>query len=718
MRSHVPSASLPVAALIAVALAPPASHAELEEVTVTAQRREQSQSDVPFSLVTLSGDDAADYLEAGEDIRALSARIPSLNAESSNGRVAPRFYIRGLGNTDFDLAASQPVQVLVDEIPMENVILKSFPLFDIERVEVLRGPQGTLFGRNTPAGTIKFDTVKPSQDFDAYVNTTVGTLGTVNARGAIGGGLTDNLSARISILTQNRDDWVDNDFTGETNALGGFGEVAYRAQLLYQTDSFSALVSAHGRNLDGTSSIFRANIFTTGSNELNENFDRDVVFFDEGDNNEQEYDSYGGLIRLEGAFANDMTLTALGSWETTEGFSIGDIDGGFGASFAPPFGPGFIPFNSVTRDSIDTLDQFTGEVRLASADDGPFTWQVGALYFTQAFDITTAPFFVGPTTVSHENDSWALFGQGSYALLDNLVATAGVRYTDDSRDFNVLQLFGESATGLGPEFSPSVEDEEVTWDLALNLGLTDEVTLFTRYARGFRAPTIQGRDVAFFGLPSVADSETVDSFEIGAKSEFGAFRSNVAVFYYQVDDQQLSAIGGEGNLVQLVNADRATGFGIEGDLEAVFDLGDASSLLMRVGGSYVDTEIKDDTLLVAPCGSGACTPTDPLVDGNALVDGNPLPQAPGFTLSLLARYTLDLGAAQFFLYQSEEFFTDDAYEGAVRTGVNWNDGRYEIAAFGRNITDNEFARGAVDFNNLTGFVNDPRVWGVTFSARY
>ena len=102
------------------------------------------------------------------DIRFLNAKIPSLSIESSFGRSFPRFYVRGLGNTDFDLNASQPVSLVVDEVVQENAILKGFPVFDVERVEVLRGPQGTLFGRNTPAGLVKFDTVKPSQEFDGY----------------------------------------------------------------------------------------------------------------------------------------------------------------------------------------------------------------------------------------------------------------------------------------------------------------------------------------------------------------------------------------------------------------------------------------------------------------------------------------------------------------------------------------------------------------------
>ena len=268
--------------------------AQLEEVIVTAQKREQGIIDVPLSIATLSGERFTSIFEGGADIRGLSARIPGLYAESSNGRVAPRFYIRGLGNIDFDLAASQPVSIIMDEVVKENVVLKSFPLFDIERVEVLRGPQGSLFGRNTTAGIIKFDSYKPTQEFEGRAKLDVGELGTLNFDGAIGGGLTDTLSGRIAVLYQNRDDYIDNDFTGKSDALGGFEENAVKGFLLWEpSETVSLLFGAHWRDLEGTSATFRANIFDTGSNKLNENYDRETVYFNAGDNNPQEYDSTG-----------------------------------------------------------------------------------------------------------------------------------------------------------------------------------------------------------------------------------------------------------------------------------------------------------------------------------------------------------------------------------------------------------------------------------------
>ena len=182
----------------------------VEEVTVTAQKRPEDIQKIPLAVSTLSGTDLSIIMTAGPDIRAISGRVPSLTLESSFGRAFPRFYMRGLGNTDFDLNASQPVSMVVDEVVMENPIVKGMPLFDLDRIEVLRGPQGTLFGRNTPAGVIKFDTKRPTQDFDANFRVSYGTYNNIDVNGGVGGALSKTLSARFSALYQGQGDWVDN----------------------------------------------------------------------------------------------------------------------------------------------------------------------------------------------------------------------------------------------------------------------------------------------------------------------------------------------------------------------------------------------------------------------------------------------------------------------------------------------------------------------------
>src|SRR6186713_1780003 len=169
----------------------------LSDIVVTATRRSENLQDIPLSVATISDETLAAVNAGGADIRGLSGRVPSLNIESSFGRTFPRFYIRGLGNTDFDLNASQPVSLVYDDVILENPILKGFPAFDVDRVEVLRGPQGTLFGRNTPAGIVKFDTVKPGKG-NNYARISYGTYSTINAEGAVGGQVSDTVAVRLS----------------------------------------------------------------------------------------------------------------------------------------------------------------------------------------------------------------------------------------------------------------------------------------------------------------------------------------------------------------------------------------------------------------------------------------------------------------------------------------------------------------------------------------
>ncbi len=743
MRNAILAAAIAAALPIPAAWAQtPAAAATLGEVIVTAQRRSENIQEVPISVSPLEGERLAAMFEGGGDIQVLATRVPSLYAESSNGRLAPRFYIRGLGNSDFDLAASQPVSIIVDEVVLENVILKSFPLFDLERVEVLRGPQGTLFGRNTPAGIVKFDTRKPSQDFGGDFSLSYGDLGSMTIEGAVGGGLSDTVSARVSAIYHERDDWIDNTFTGDSDAMGGYDEYAYRAQLLIEpSDNFSALLNIHGRDINGTASIFRANVLGPGSDGFNSNYDRDSVSYDEGNNNPQSAEGLGGSLKLDFKFGGDMTLTSVTAYETTESSSEGDIDGGFGADFLdflpPPYvgpcppgsavGDPCIPFPSHTIDGIDDLDQLTQEIRISSQASDRLFWQAGAFYFDSEFSVTTNPFFAPPTTLTHQNTAWAVFGHVSYDVTDALTVTGGARYTDDQKDLDI----DSSPNGFAPPHT-DVSDSQVSGDLSALYKVNDQFNIYGRLASGFRAPTIQGRNIAFFEPPSTANSETITSIEAGFKSQLAGdrVRFNGSVFYYEVKDQQLSAIGGAGNLVQLVNADKGTGMGF--DLEGEFLVTDR--FLVTAGLSYTDTEIDDSSLVVAPCGSGLCTVLDSLdIDGNAIVDGNSFTQAPDYIATITARYGIPMannsefffltdwafqGKTQFFIYESAESFSNDTFEGGARIGYSHDGGKWEVALFGRNITDEENVKGAIDFNNLTGFDNEPRIIGASFKTRF
>ena len=185
---------------------------------------------------------------------------------------------------------------------------------------------------------------------------------------------------------------------------------------------------------------------------------------------------------------------------------------------------------------------------------------------------------------------------------------------------NEKKLFDTNGTASVPFDPITVDDQRISGDLSLNHKLNSEVSVYARYAHGFRGPSIQGRDAAFGSAPSVAESEVMDSFEIGFKADLldDTLRFNGAVYYYSIDDMQFTAIGGTDNLTQLINADRGTGKGFEFDVKWLA----TDNILLTAGYSFNDTEIDDPNLLVAPCGSGQCTVTDELVDGFAAVDGN------------------------------------------------------------------------------------------------
>lgn len=723
-----------IAASAATLLVPLAAEAqEVETITVTAERHSEDLQSVPISVDTLTGEQLDSIYQSGEDIKALANNIPGLYAESSNGRVAPRFYIRGLGNTDFDLAASQPVSIIMDGVVMENTVLKSAPIYDQENVEVDRGPQGTLFGRNTTAGIIKFTSVAPTDTLDGFLTGSYGELGSASVQGAVGDGISDTLSFRASGEWVHRDNYIDNAYTGVNNALGGYDEEAGRIQLLFKpSDDFSLLLNVHGWSLNGTAAVFRANIIGPGNDHINSNYVYNKVWFDGGfvsptsQNNPQEYNTEGTSLTATYDFAG-MKLTSITGYEYTHGYSRGDIDGGYVDSTGS--GPGLIFFDSDTQDGLDYLHQYTEELHLASDTGAPLFWQVGALYFYTDYQDTTNPFYIPPTAVRQSNVSGALFGQASYAVTNDLKITGGVRWTSDVKGMTAAGPLDTITTPV------KVSGSNVSWDLSADYIVNDDVNLYARVASGFRGPSIQGRNIAFNNPPgnySTARSETVQSYEAGIKTELAdhSIRLNLDGFSYYVHNMQFSAVGGAavGNSVILLNAHGGLAYGMESDAEwAATD-----NLLFTLGASWTHTEIRDPNLETSPCAQ--CTVTNPIdpLTGAAEVNGNPFPQAPDYQLSLTAHYTYPLanggalvaytnwwiqGYTNFFLYKSAEFHTNGNYEGDLRLAYDFPNKTYELAVYAQNVTNKKNLQGGIDFDDNTGFVSDPRVIGVAFTVR-
>lgn len=722
----------------------------LNEIVVTAERRPENQQDVPVSVAVIPASQARDYTASGDDtLLALSGKVPGLYVESSTGRIFPRFYIRGLGNVDFYLGASQPVSIIQDDIVLEHVVLKSNPVFDVNQIEVLRGPQGSLFGRNTTAGIIKFDTIRPSQTYEGRATASYGSYNSVNIDAGVGGPIIqDKLAFRISALYQHRDDYIDNSYAGPSadgttvpkkNAAGGFNERDVRLQLLATpTETLSILASGHARWYDGTATVFRRGALNLGSNKIT-----GVQFtsarWDEGADNPQRYDTTGGSLHVNWDLGG-VTLTSITGYETLSGRSRGDTDGGAAADFG---NAGF----GESMGRVKGLDQWTEEFRVASNGAGPLKWQVGAMYFDSR-DITDfyqRGYFLTGTArnpnnwvrLHNMNTSWALFGQVSYEIAPKLTITAGGRVTEDTKTTDLLKT-ADTAAGVVTYTGRRhvrLSDTQPSWDLSARYEINPDLSVYARVAKGFRGPTIQGRSAVFNADFTTANSEKILSWEAGVKSQIGrTLRFNLSGFYYTVDDIQLNGNDANGNGV-LLNANKAKAYGMEADL----DWRPVRNLSIQAGLSLLHSEIDDKNLEAQVCAFGGavtCTVLDPLRKQGSLflakIDGNPLPNAPEYNLSLNARYDIPLansgrvfvatdwnlqGYTNFVLYETKEFTANGNFEGGLKIGYAAPNDAWELAGFVRNITNEMNLKGVIE-NYRAAVLNEPRVFGVSLSGKF
>ncbi|WP_242512430.1 TonB-dependent receptor [Pseudolysobacter antarcticus] len=727
--------------------------ASLSTVTVTAEHREEDLQKVPLSVGVLQGDAMRDFTTGGDDtLLALSGKVPGLYAETTTGRIFPRFYIRGLGNIDFYLGASQPVSIIQDDVVLEHVVLKSNPVYDMDEVEVLRGPQGSLFGRNTTAGIIKFDTIKPSQEYSGREQLSYGSNNTLSFDGGFGGPISDTASFRVSALYQHRDNWVDNTYNGPSadgtvtpkkDAMGGYDDRNVRLQLLLSpNENLSILASAHARDYSGTSTLFLRNAIQKGSSDVD--VPRDRVAYDEAHGNPQAYNTYGGSLKAIYDFGG-ISLTSITAYETTSGFSRGDTDGGAAVDF---------PFNGIpngygqSMGQIRDLDQITQEFRLASTGNDPLQWQTGAYFFdgSDTTDFYQRAWFLTPPAnnpnnwvrLRDTNTSWAVFGQLSYKLTDALTFTGGLRETEDSKRTRLLKT-ADSVAGISTytgRRDVSLSARTPSWDLSAMYALNPDISIYGRVARGFRGPTIQGRSAVFNSDFTTANSETILSWEAGVKSSLldNRLRLNIAGFTYTVHDIQLNGNDSDGNGV-LFNANKALAHGLEADL----DFRPIQNLSLTAGLSLLHSEIRDKRVYAQVCalnGIVVCTVMDPTITLGtrtfAQIDGNPLPNAPKYSINLAARYDIPVNASDsvfisgdwnkqgftsFVLYDTKEFVANGNFEGGLKLGYSGNNGGYEAAVFVRNITNEKNLKGVIE-NYMAAVYNEPRTIGVSFNYKW
>lgn len=707
----------------------------LEEVVVTAQKRSESVQDIPISVTALSGD--AMKTMGMTSAKDLANAVPNMNWIASEGTNVSNIYIRGVGDASFHLNQVGAVGIYIDEVSQNAPAASNFSLFDLERVEVLRGPQNTLFGRNTTGGAIQFVSRKPrlDEDTNGHLNLSYGRLNQLEADGAVGFSLSDSIAARLAISTVSRGDWIDNRTTGDE--VGGFERNAGRFQLLWAaSDDVDVLFNIHGGAGRGDGVYYKM-IGTQDPNDPSApcpTFSKNPGngcgdfggFVDSDDFGENfsgtdplrlDTDLNGGFVNISWEFPA-FTLTSLTAYEESEGIRSEDTDGG--------------PFALFEFHQIGETEQYSQEFRLVSPGEDQLRWIAGLYYFFEDALYTQTvrpiagppalpganPFTVLPgTIVDQENEVWSVYGQIDYDLAENLTLTVGLRYVEETKEagidayvgnggqYGFGELIGPAQLRLNPLVNlPPVAFEE-TWRewggrLALEYRYSSDVLYYGSISRGFKGggTTVAALE-ALSGLSGDAvEPEFLLTYEVGAKTSWldDSLRLNVALFWNQWEDQQLFNLAPSpvGEIPQLVNVPESENYGAEFDLQWV----PAEGWFITAGLSLLESEITDAGVLVG------------------VAKGNELLSSPEMTFNGLIRREWSLGDGIFSLQTDFRYVDEMAHNldnrsqniedafGLINARAAYRFGpeeQYEIALWGKNLNDEEYC---VSRSNLTGTV--------------
>lgn len=556
---------------------------EVEDViTVTAQRREQSAQDVGIALNAFDGEQLKDL--GVQTINNLENHVASLQVESQFGSGQPNFFIRQVGFRDYATLNSPTVGIYVDDVAYPIPVMTQGVLFDIERVEVLRGPQGTLYGRNTTAGAIKVVSASPTEEFAAGVSVEAGRFGRVDVDGYVSGAINDRVRFRLSGVTEQGGDWQVNRETGET--LGDAERYALRGIVDADlSDTVTARINLHGFvdesdglglqlfNPSATGPAAHAGRRETSFGSSTEFANLVGIDVDEAPFRKNE--GWGANLRLNAALgAGDLTY--IGSIETIQRKEFNDFD-------ALTVGFAGVYFES-------DAEVQTHEVRFTSTDESRFRWIAGAYYSNEDLDelyqsdfvASFGPGFAVSTPYRQDVQTIAGYLHGEFDITDRLTLIGGVRYEDEERKLRDLGTF---ATGFGPfNFANGTTDgtlenrdlnqDNLSGKAGLNYKPVDDLLLYASYSRGVKS----GGFTAYNTLnPRAIDPflpEKLDAFEVGFKGDFLENRAQVngAVFYYDYKNQQvLSGIFDTGTGATVGRIQNAGGSEIYGgELEVVF----------------------------------------------------------------------------------------------------------------------------------------------------
>lgn len=701
-----------VATLVAALGAPLATGAPadldstvLAEVTVTAQKREQNVQDVGISITALSGEQLRQLGYAGT--AEIIAQTPGMKMLSYSPSLTV-LSIRGVSQNDFADHYEPPVAVLVDEAYVSSQGAVNTLLLDVQRVEVLRGPQGTLFGRNATGGAIQYLSNQPTRDLEARAQLTVGSFNQRNAEVVLSGPLSEKLAARLAVGYVGNDGWLKNRIGPDLN---GNEDVAGRLILAYEpSETTSISLKLHGSRNDDESGGYSHRAIFADADGLGADVPADVDIYGTcpgcdllgyrnagSDPLRQSHDRIGFLERDIGGATAKLAFD-LGFAKLTAISDYLSMDKVFGSDSDAS------PNNLLTFDSDQKLEQYSQEVRLSGQTDR-LSW-VGGIYLldidthgTQSAGIGTLydPPYVGTDRYRQTTRSAALFGQLEYQLSERFSLIGGARYTTDEKRMSIdLRDTAGSSLVFNRSLYPSLAEQtfdNVSGKIELDWRVLDDVMLYGSVNRGtkaggFSAPIFLPFDVN--ALPH--DQEVLTAYEAGVKSALwdGRARLNAAMFHYDYQDYQAFFLVGLSK--NIANRD-ATINGAELELA----LSPVEGLDLSLGVSYLDGSVHD---IVLPSGR---------------IADRDMPMAPRWGINGLVRYrwplfggTLALQAdatysSAFNFYVLNPPSTEESAYTVTNTRLSFapGDERWELAIAVKNVFDTEYRQYANDISALS-----------------
>lgn len=732
----------------------------LEEVTITAQKRAESLQDTPLAVTALSGNDIEAMSRS--DVAGLAFQTPSLAYSEAGGE--SQIYIRGVGSNLFSVGADSSVAINIDGVYLGRANMGLTQFLDVERVEVLRGPQGTLYGRNATGGAINVISRMPTEDWEGYGALSIGSFDRREVRGAISGPISDKWSFRVAVRGEKDDGYTDDLDSRGSNELDDNDLRAGRAILRFEPDdSLSAtLISEYSEMESGNTSIRPVDNLGLAESagavtpaDFHSTRNNTPSFMD--------WQTGGVTLNVEWALSDSLDLTWISAYRAWDSDFLFNTDG---------------TEIEVTRTTfIFDTKQYSSELRFTGTQ-GWGRWIAGAYYLEEdkfgalglvrsGFTNAVPPPVLNPAVppqsfiIQGQNDgeAYAFFGQLDFNLGEAWTLTAGVRYSDETKDdFNTQSALNPDPELLGV-FSPrpipaatpmNTRRDSASWDawtpkVGLEWRPLDDVLLYASYTKGFKSGGFN--DLQPSNPPY--DPEFIKSYEIGTKTTWldNRLRVNASVFYYDYTDLQVNTF--LNSLTFVTNAAEATIKGLELEIEArpVPELQLAASLA-----------VLDATYDEFNTPYGRCTPANAALDpancagtvvaGPRIIDasGNTLNNAPDFKGTASARYFVPLPSGRIELfgqvaYQDEVYFNSPANDPVasqeaitlVDARVGWeNDsGALSVAAFGKNLTDEEYFHNIVQFTSTSdanrdifavgnglGYAAAGRTWGLEVMYRF